>query len=166
MLDMRVSYQYRKSHSGDKTIKRSFYLHHGISYTGKTASLYWKSPVKIIQYCHSWVRYWQVFLFFSPPRVQCMIYVIATLYVIFCYNWWLWYNETCRDQSRYLPSQWETSLQCNDVSHWLGTYLDWTWLGHGKNKAFFMNRLVLELENLFHFRQYYLIVPCEVQVKF
>ena len=29
-----------------------------------------------------------------------------------------------RDQSRYVPSQWETSLHCNDVSHWLGTYLD------------------------------------------
>ena len=34
-------YQYRKSHCGDKTILRSSYLHHGVSYTGKTASLYW-----------------------------------------------------------------------------------------------------------------------------
>ena len=31
-----------------------------------------------------------------------------------------------RDQSRYAPSQWETSLYCNDVSHWLGAYLDWS----------------------------------------
>ena len=31
-----------------------------------------------------------------------------------------------RDQSRYVPSPWETSLQCNDVSHWLGAYLDWS----------------------------------------
>ena len=30
------------------------------------------------------------------------------------------------DQSRYAPSQWETSLHCNDVSHWLGTYLNWS----------------------------------------
>ena len=30
------------------------------------------------------------------------------------------------DQTRYAPSQWETSLHCNDVSHWLGTYLDWS----------------------------------------
>ena len=29
------SYQYRKSHCGDKTVIRSSYLHHGISYTGK-----------------------------------------------------------------------------------------------------------------------------------
>ena len=35
------SYQYRKSHCGDKTIIRSSYLPNGISYTGKTTSLYW-----------------------------------------------------------------------------------------------------------------------------
>ena len=35
------SYQYRNSHSGDKTIIISFYFHNGISYTGKTTSLYW-----------------------------------------------------------------------------------------------------------------------------
>ena len=27
-------------------------------------------------------------------------------------------------RSRYAPSQWETSLLCNDVAHWLGAYLD------------------------------------------
>ena len=32
----------------------------------------------------------------------------------------------CWDQSRYAPSQWETSLHCNDVSHWLSPYLDWS----------------------------------------
>ena len=35
------SYQYRKSHCGDKTILRPSYLHNGISYTGKMISLYW-----------------------------------------------------------------------------------------------------------------------------
>ena len=34
------SYQYRKSHCGDKTILRPSHLHNGISYTGKTTSLY------------------------------------------------------------------------------------------------------------------------------
>ena len=29
------SYQYRKSHCGDKTVVRSSYLHNGISYTDK-----------------------------------------------------------------------------------------------------------------------------------
>ena len=36
-----TSYQYRKSHCGDKTILRPSYLHNGISYTCKTTSLYW-----------------------------------------------------------------------------------------------------------------------------
>ena len=35
------SYQYSKSHCGDKTILRPSYLHNGISYTGNTTSLYW-----------------------------------------------------------------------------------------------------------------------------
>ena len=35
------SYQYRKSHCGDKTIFRPSYLHNEISYTDKMTSLYW-----------------------------------------------------------------------------------------------------------------------------
>ena len=35
------SYQYRKAHCGDKAILRPSYLYNGISYTGKTTSLYW-----------------------------------------------------------------------------------------------------------------------------
>ena len=41
------SYQYRKSHCGDKTILRPSYLHNGISYTGKITSLYWVSPLLV-----------------------------------------------------------------------------------------------------------------------
>ena len=36
-----TSYRYRKSHCGDKTVIRSSYLYNGISFTGKTVSLYW-----------------------------------------------------------------------------------------------------------------------------
>ena len=33
--------------------------------------------------------------------------------------------STCQSQdTRLAPSQWETALLCNDVSHWLGTSLD------------------------------------------
>ena len=35
------SYQYRKSHCGDKTVVRSSYLQNEISFTGKMTSLYW-----------------------------------------------------------------------------------------------------------------------------
>ena len=30
----------------------------------------------------------------------------------------------CRADSRFAPSQWETALLCNDVSHWLGANLE------------------------------------------
>ena len=30
----------------------------------------------------------------------------------------------CRADYRFAPSQWETALLCNDVSHWLGTSLE------------------------------------------
>ena len=40
-----LSYQYRKSHYGDKTVVRSSYLHNGISYTGKMVSFYWMAVV-------------------------------------------------------------------------------------------------------------------------
>ena len=45
------SYQYRKSHCGDKTILRPSYLHNGISYTGKTTSLYW---IGTLHLCNLW----------------------------------------------------------------------------------------------------------------
>ena len=37
------SYQFRRSHCGDKTILRPSYLHNGISYTDEMTSLYWIS---------------------------------------------------------------------------------------------------------------------------
>ena len=36
------------------------------------------------------------------------------------------YMFTIRDQFVYAPYQWETTLQCNVVSHWLGTYTKWS----------------------------------------
>ena len=36
-----TSYQYIKSHCGDKTILRPSHLHNGISYTGKMTCFYW-----------------------------------------------------------------------------------------------------------------------------
>ena len=42
-----LPHQYRKSHCGYKTVVRSSYLHNGISYTVKTASLYWIEALKI-----------------------------------------------------------------------------------------------------------------------
>ena len=47
------SYQYRKSHCGDKTVVRSSYLHNGISYTGKMSSLYWIGAQCFIRFLNS-----------------------------------------------------------------------------------------------------------------
>ena len=49
------SYQYRKSHCGDKTILRPSYLHNGISYTGKMTSLYWIGPLVFPLQCDVFV---------------------------------------------------------------------------------------------------------------
>ena len=49
-----ASYLYRKSHCGDKMVQRLFYLHHGISYSGKMTSLYWIRALGAvsIERCH------------------------------------------------------------------------------------------------------------------
>ena len=59
------SYQYRKSHCGDKTILRPSYLHNGISHTGKTTSLYWIGAQMIkclcITYSHKLITFFYGF---------------------------------------------------------------------------------------------------------
>ena len=67
---------------------------------------------------------------FSP----CLTGSASTRITYYYENRWIhiltWWR---RDQSRSAPNQRETSLQCNDVSHWLGAYLDrslvtsWHW---------------------------------------
>ena len=77
-------------------------------------------------------------------RIQ-ILYCISEIVLVLSWSswsvnaWWLCDAKWChgswstRDQSRYVPSQWETSLHCNDVSHWLGAYLEWPYIGlrHG-----------------------------------
>ena len=51
------SYQYRKSHYGNKTILRPSYFHNGFSYTSKMASWYWISAqvfvtTQLLQWLH------------------------------------------------------------------------------------------------------------------
>ena len=47
-------------------------------------------------------------------------------------SWWatLWYIFLCdfRADTRLAPSQWETSVQSNAVSHWLGANLESAWI--------------------------------------
>ena len=36
----------------------------------------------------------------------------------------------CRDNFLHTPSQWETMLYCNIISHWLGAYTKWSLIRH------------------------------------
>ena len=73
------SYQYRKSHYGDKTVVRSSYLHNGISYTGKMASFYWISPLV----CFSW---WALIDGFVQKR--CVVTKLAWVkYILLHFLW-------------------------------------------------------------------------------
>ena len=68
------SYQYRKSHCGDKTVVRSSYLHNRSSYTGKTTSLYWiRALVPIIPPLHT--KNVAHMLFSQNPSIShCQLY--------------------------------------------------------------------------------------------
>ena len=62
-----ASYQYRKSHCGDKTVVRSSYLHNGISYIGKMSSLYWIRALDSYEQTSvdyvSWVlKHWYIYV--------------------------------------------------------------------------------------------------------
>ena len=70
------SYQYRKSHCGDKTISRPSYLHNGISYAGKTTPLYWikdQSSMSMSYSSFAWKtpnkRSWKPARTFSSPMI-------------------------------------------------------------------------------------------------
>ena len=90
-----LSYQYRKSHCGDKTILRPSYLHNGISYAGKTTSLYWiRAQVSNVWVSNYIPQLWDVITYTCSialntitccwrrsPHV-CIGHFIA-------YNWWL-----------------------------------------------------------------------------
>ena len=76
------SYQYRKSHSGDKTVVRSSYLHNGISYTGKMSSLYWigghiRCPLGIMQPCNSSLLY----------GIWLHMYIITNMFLLLCLHY-------------------------------------------------------------------------------
>ena len=70
------SYQYRKSHCGDKTILRPSYLHNGISYTDKMTSLYWiralviTVPADVIWH-HLWPCSTRVHVSYWIIRINC-----------------------------------------------------------------------------------------------
>ena len=98
------SYQYRKSHCGDKTILWPSYLHNGTSYyTGKMTSLYWiraqipishSSPMRTAMGC----LLWELSITFNSGH-QCALCDVVILHNItkkkkiqgfFGHNWMFW----------------------------------------------------------------------------
>ena len=81
------SYQYRKSHCGDKTVVKSSYLHNGISYTGKMASFYWINPQSST--AHAQIQHCMRYVWFSLITTYFYMFMIASmtkLIYVFCYN--------------------------------------------------------------------------------
>ena len=50
--------------------------------------------------------------------------IVESKYVVRCYHTSVACLIKYRADSRFAPSQWETALLCNDVSHWLGASLE------------------------------------------
>ena len=93
------SYQYRKSHCGDKTILRPSYLHNGISYPGKMTSLYWiralvpgllvcvtKQQIAISQKKLLWRHLWD--FLWSTDHVPMFLFVAYILWPLLL----TWFN--------------------------------------------------------------------------
>ena len=45
----------------------------------------------------------------------------------------------------YASSQWDMTLQCNVISHWLGSFTDWSLITHDQNKVNWANQVTLWL---------------------
>ena len=78
MKSKMLSYLYRKFQCGHKTIIRSSFLHCGISFTGKMASLYWIRPlgnlVSSLPHCLT-LSNWQLGLW------HCKLYCVWNAYI-------------------------------------------------------------------------------------
>ena len=70
--------------------------------------------------CDYIISSWQIHLRYLHIFFRAASYIewIAQAMDIIQLTWY-------KDQSRCAPSQWETSLHCNNVFHWLGTYHWW-----------------------------------------
>ena len=57
---------------------------------------------------------------FCPPETCWDTERLFTFEYILLFQW------DSRYHSLYKPSQWEMMVQCNTISHWLGTYTEWS----------------------------------------
>ena len=53
-----------------------------------------------------------------------IIIIVLSSLLFLTYFYLYYYHHYYSADSRFAPRQWETSLQSNGVSHWLGAYLE------------------------------------------
>ena len=113
------SYQYRKSHCGDKTVVRSSYLHNGISYTGKMSSLYWiraqyaasEWMLYICEICSKWLCTYQWAIFctvFIHIYTVCILLLKLLMNLRMC-RFYIWISLRLIDDFVYIGKQ---------IHHW------------------------------------------------
>ena len=99
---------------------RPSFLYNGISYTGKMAPLYWKGPLSGWPFSPSCsCTYW-------PSHTSNTIHTVWSPHCLSQHSNTLryrWTGKWNRADARFAPSQWETPLLCNDISHWLAANL-------------------------------------------
>ena len=138
-----TSYQYRKSHWGDKTILRPSYLHNGISYTCKMTSLYWIGALVAIVpadgHAHNSARPSAGTVLTANSSMFCL--VMKVLYYL------LWPMTSFKMTDNLLQNLSKHFKGCGDAIWWhrSGTtlvqvmacclmasshYLNWCWLYH------------------------------------
>ena len=96
------SYQYRKSHCGDKTVIRSSYLHNGISYTGKMSSLYWIRALDLLSDTDDWI--WES----QPTGPYIQDNISSQLGIASPKHWQLWNIANPALDQRSFNSQWQS----------------------------------------------------------
>ena len=79
----------------------------------------------------SWSKLWKpcksfLVYAYSLPKMHSQYPELPFSQNFTCSTYRIWNSLIClyRADSRFAPSQWETVLLCNDVSHWLGASLE------------------------------------------
>ena len=121
-----TSCHYRKSYCGDKTVVRSSYLHNGISYTGKTVSVYWIGALMFTSRGINIVGVEAEYYFLLVKFTQIAI----IFYEIVCYPCWIISSDQLLSSlTRWLLGDMDSSLNVLFRSCFTDCYLQiFLWL--------------------------------------
>ena len=84
----------------------------------------------------------------SDARYLALVYKVGGWHLAFVYKVAgfkiLWLNQ---GSFQHVPNQWETTLHCNIISHWLGAYTKWSLLNYKMTSHHFTQRPKSPLTN-------------------